>query len=165
MEHWHSALLPSLANSLGLGHSVLDSHTVLSSYWGQSIFMFYCSAPTFLSTCPAYSDSSKTGTTFFLRQALLSVPLYFCSRLARSRYFTDTWVNNHNHLHLYLNSFLDIWSSPQNSQTQRPLPFAQRFSKNVYLRIGQLSHAWKEALKQKQVCSSERIMSTFNCKR
>ena len=64
MEHWCSPFLSSLANSLGLHHSVLDSHTVLSSYHGQSIFMFYCSASTFLSIALPSQSSLRQAPLF-----------------------------------------------------------------------------------------------------
>lgn len=54
---------PSLANNLGCSHSVLDSHTVHTSYHGQRLFTFYCNTST-LVHCPVRSDSTKAGTTF-----------------------------------------------------------------------------------------------------
>lgn len=93
-------LSPSLANNLGCSHSVLDSHTVRTSYHGQSLFTFYCNTSTFVH-CPVRSDSTKAGTTFCPAHC----PLSPCSGWARSRHFAETCMSNHNRCHLYLNFF------------------------------------------------------------
>lgn len=97
----------SLANSLGPIVSSFPTQTHSSYPWWKPfhVVFWYFYFPVY---CPTCSDSPKADTTFYPSQCP-----WLIARVGSQQAFAGTWINNHNYLHLYLNSFLDLCNSHQ----------------------------------------------------